>query len=349
MATIPGSQWQASASGLTVNVVQTTDGTLPAPIAGDFNLEIFISGSGGAPTTPAAGYQGLAVLSPSGLELDLISGAFAITDNGSGNDTLSAYGANETISGGAANVALNLFGNNEVANGGGGQDTINVFGNADTVNGNGVDLINVFGTGDWVNGGSGNDTINVSGTGNFVAAGSGNDLINVLGSADTITAGTGNDTINLSGNGFILAGGSGNSLINASGNGDIIAAGSGNDTIAVSGFDDMVALGSGNDTVFISGNSDTVQSGSNTGANQAQINMSGTNMMLVDGPNQYADTVIGFDQGSGDRIHLTTDTVANAVAHSTAVNGGADTLITLSDGSTLLLKGVTHIDSTFFG
>jgi hypothetical protein len=89
-------------------------------------------------------------------------------------------------------------------------------------------------------------------------------------------------------------------------------------------------------------------SGSNAGANHARINLSGTNMTVVDGPNRYADTVVGFDQGSGDRLHLTTDTVANAVAHSTAVNGGQDTLITLSDGSTLLLKGITHIDNTFF-
>ena len=347
MATIPGSQFQATVPNLPLNIVQTTDGTVPAPISGDFNLEVFLGGTAGSPATPAAGYQGLMVVSPSGLALDLISGAFAVTDNGSGNDTLSAHGSNETISGGPANVLLNLFGNNEVANGGG-QDTINVFGNADTVNGNGDDLINVFGTGDQVAGGSGNDTINVSGTGNSVAAGSGNNLINVLGSADTITAGTGNDTINLSGNGFVVAGGPGNTMINASGNGDTIGAGTGSDTIAVSGLDNMVALGTGNDTVFISGSNDTVLSGSNAGGNHGQINLSGQNMTLTDGPNQYADTVIGFDQGSGDRIHLTTDTAANAVAHSTAVNGGADTLITLSDGSTLLLKGVTHIDSTFF-
>jgi len=36
---------------------------------------------------PPRPVPGLAVLSPSGLELNLISGAFAVTDNGTGNDT----------------------------------------------------------------------------------------------------------------------------------------------------------------------------------------------------------------------------------------------------------------------
>src|SRR5579864_1510832 len=131
MATIPGSHFVATAPGRPVNVVETRTGMgLPPTVPGAFNLEVFVGGIASTPSI-APGYQGLAVLSPSGLELDLISGAFAVTDNGAGNDTLSAHGANETISGGPANVALNLFGNNEVANGGGGQDTINVFGNAD--------------------------------------------------------------------------------------------------------------------------------------------------------------------------------------------------------------------------
>jgi hypothetical protein len=58
--------------------------------------------------------------------------------------------------------------------------------------------------------------------------------------------------------------------------------------------------------------------------------------------------VTGFVQSAGDRIHLTTDTVSNALAHSTSVNGGQDTLITLSDGSTILLKSVASINSSFF-
>jgi len=278
MATVPGAHFLFTAS-LPPNIVETTTGTgLPAPILGDFNLEVFVGSAGNAPPL-APGYQGLAVLSPSGLELDLISGVFAVTDEGtSGNDTLSAYGAGETIIGSPSGTTLNVFGNADTAVGGGGSDAINVSGFVDLVEG-----------------GSGSDTIGVSGLFDTVDGGTGaTDLITAGGVFNQVNAGTGNDTINLT------------------------------------------------------GTDDTVTSGVGAGVNQDLINLSGTNLTVSDGPNQYADTVVGFDQSVGDRIHLTTDTVADALAHSTQVNGGADTLITLSDGSTILLKGVTHIDGTFF-
>ena len=293
MATIPGSHYVATAPGQPVSVVETTTGTgLPAPIPGTFNLEVFIGGAG---SNAAPGYQGLAVLSPSGLELDLISGAFAITDNGTGSDTINAFGAHETIAGGSAGVSLNLFGNSEVAQGGQGPDTITVFGTADSVTGGtGSDAINVFGAHDTVTAGSGSDTINVFASFDTINAGTGGDLINVFGSSSQINQGTGSDTIN------------------------------------------------------VIGNADTVTTGLSSGTDQGLVTFSGTNMTLADGGNRFADTVVGFDQSAGDRILLTTDTAANAVAHSTQVNGGADTMITLSDGSTILLKGVSHIDANFF-
>jgi hypothetical protein len=36
------------------------------------------------------------------------------------------------------------------------------------------------------------------------------------------------------------------------------------------------------------------------------------------------------------------------LAHATQVNGGQDTLMVLNDGSTILLKGVSQIDGSFF-
>jgi hypothetical protein len=78
------------------------------------------------------------------------------------------------------------------------------------------------------------------------------------------------------------------------------------------------------------------------------IEAAGSPFTFNDSSNLYADTVIGFDQGAGDRIHLTTDTVWDALANSQLVNGGQDTLITLSDHSTILLKGVNSINSNFF-
>jgi hypothetical protein len=105
-----------------------------------------------------------------------------------------------------------------------------------------------------------------------------------------------------------------------------------------------VTLGSGNGTVY-GGASDTVGAGTRTGT----INfLSAANELFLDQTGVYADTIYNFAQPNGDRIHLTTDTVSNALAHSQQVNGGADTLITLSDSSTILLKGVSSINSSFF-
>jgi hypothetical protein len=84
------------------------------------------------------------------------------------------------------------------------------------------------------------------------------------------------------------------------------------------------------------------------GSGQALIGLGAGPETFNDGSSVYADTVTGFVQSAGDRIHLTTDTVSNALAHSTAVNSGQDTLISLSDGSTILLKGITSINSSFF-
>jgi hypothetical protein len=93
-----------------------------------------------------------------------------------------------------------------------------------------------------------------------------------------------------------------------------------------------------------SGANDTVSAGSGNNI----IYMGGANQTLLDTSSVYADTVVGFSEANGDRVHLTTDTSGDALAHSMLVNGGADTLITLSDSSAILLKGVSHIDSTFF-
>jgi hypothetical protein len=50
----------------------------------------------------------------------------------------------------------------------------------------------------------------------------------------------------------------------------------------------------------------------------------------------------------GDAIHLTTDTVSDALAHTRQVNGGADSLIALRNDSTIRRKRVSHIDNGLF-
>jgi hypothetical protein len=70
--------------------------------------------------------------------------------------------------------------------------------------------------------------------------------------------------------------------------------------------------------------SDTITAG----AGPADIILSGGSETFVDSAHAYPDTLTGFSQVGGDRIHLTTDTPSNAVANSALVNGGQDKLIT---------------------
>jgi hypothetical protein len=120
--------------------------------------------------------------------------------------------------------------------------------------------------------------------------------------------------------------------------------GSGIDTIGLYGNNDIANGGSGTGMVVATGVGDTVDAGSGN----LLIGAEGANFHFGDASGGYADTIVGFSQPAGDRIHLTTDTVTNALANSTLVNGGQDTLITLSDHSTILLKGITNINGSFF-
>ena len=55
----------------------------------------------------------------------------------------------------------------------------------------------------------------------------------------------------------------------------------------------------------------------------------------------------GSTKGAGDTIKLTgTDTDAYAMAHTQLQPNGLDTKITLNDGSTILLKWVSSVDTT---
>jgi hypothetical protein len=97
------------------------------------------------------------------------------------------------------------------------------------------------------------------------------------------------------------------------------------------------------------GAGNTITTGSTTAGNHDRVNMVDNFNVLADGPNKFDDTVVGFSQGSGDTIKLGgSDTASFALVHSAQVNGGTDTLITLNDGSTILMKGVGHIDGSIF-
>ncbi|HEX3882036.1 MAG TPA: calcium-binding protein [Stellaceae bacterium] len=396
MASIAGSQFVATAA-TAVNVGITSDGTsLPPPVGGEFNLEVW---TGGGTPTLAPGYQGLLV-DYNGQYADLVTGAFALTDSSSGGHYIQVDGVNETVTGAPGDVivtnadSVTAIGDGNVILGYGDHSTFNLAtgnntlfaptGDNDTITtGTGNNFVFVEGANEKINLGSGNDTVfaYTSSTGDTITASSGNDLIYSLASNVTINGGSGNDTIamvasndsflggaggvytaQVIGNNDTFNGGASHGTVLVSGNSDSITAGSGGaDTItvfgntntvsggaspgaqiAVYGNTNNVLEGTANNAVTVNGSGNTVTAGSATGTNQDTVNFTGSTDSFVDGGKLFNDTVIGFDHASGDTIHLTSpDTV------STAVVTGSDTLLTLSDSSTILLKGVTNYSGGF--
>ena len=108
---------------------------------------------------------------------------------------------------------------------------------------------------------------------------------------------------------------------------------------------DLIVGGGANDTIFGGSGPATIDGGS--GHNQIYAGSGGT--LIQDSGVRGQDTVVGFNQSHGDGItfsHEDAGSVAHVVA--TATVSGGSTTITLPDGSTMTLVGITHIDSTFF-
>jgi Ca2+-binding RTX toxin-like protein len=374
MASINGSQFVATAGAATLNVGYDSNGIVPPAVPGDFNLEVY-TGSGA--------YQGL-LIDDGGQYVNLLAGAFALTDTGSGGHFLQASADSQTISGAPGDVILtqeagdSVTGDGNVVLGYGDWSTFNLAtgnnyyiglsGNADTIlGGSGDNFVYTQGTNADFTGSSGNDTViaGSTGTGDSVAAGSGNDLVVSLGDKDTVNAGSGSDTVDVVANDDSLKGGTGSLSAVVDGTGNTVTGGQGPDSVIFVGDGNTFQGGAGPDTVSMYGNSDAVQIGSGAemvtvmgsadsvtaGSGPSSADMFGsTNATFADNSGAvYADTLVGFNDASGDTIQLESpNTAAYALAHQQSVNGGADTLVTLNDGSTILLKGVSSVSGGFF-
>jgi len=118
-------------------------------------------------------------------------------------------------------------------------------------------------------------------------------------------------------------------------------------TINAIGDENALITANGNDTINLVGSGDTVTAGAATSNTTSQVNfLAGGNETLV---LTYTDTVVGFDQAADDTIMPSINSgVTDTVVSSSLTNSGTDTLISLHEGSTILLKGVTNFDNTFF-
>jgi len=142
-----------------------------------------------------------------------------------------------------------------------------------------------------------------------------------------------------------FSGGGGPDLIYG-GSGDTIQGGSGPDTIYGGSGREQITGGSGNDLIVGGSGHETIDGGG--GNNTIQVGTGPT--LIQDNGVTGHDTVVGFDAMHGDRIGFEGENKAGAIDHvvATANQHDNNTTITLPDGSTMTLVGITHIDHTFF-
>jgi Ca2+-binding RTX toxin-like protein len=191
---------------------------------------------------------------------------------------------------------------------------------------------------------SGDDTIIGNASNQTIDGLGGDDNLTANGNNDNVAGGARNDTISATGNNDTVIGGSGNNRLETTGSGNLIIGGDSGDVIWSLGRNSAVSAGSGDDFMGVLAGGDTIDGG---GGNNV-IFLLASNVTLTDGSAVHHDTVIGFEPPNGDTIHLTTDTPTNALAHSSLINNGQDTEIALSDGSTIVLRGIASIDTAFF-
>jgi Ca2+-binding RTX toxin-like protein len=263
---------------------------------------------GGEGADTAFGGQGNDLIFGRDAEVGALDGADELT-GGLGNDTVYGNAGDDVLFGNQSNDEL--FGGQGSDTVYGGQDNDTIYGgssgqdsadDADVLYGNKGDDV-VFGNGgdDTIFGGEGADT---------AFGGHGNDLIfgrdaevGALDGADELTGGLGNDTV---------YGNAGDDVLLGNQNNDELFGGQGNDTLCGGQNDDTLNGGAGDDALLGGLGGD----------------------IFVFASAQGNDIIADFDFDQGDRLDL------QGQDYSVAEVDGSSVL-TLSDGGTIVLQGVT--------
>ncbi len=229
----------------------------------------------------------------------------------------------ESVSNGSENVFG--YGGNDRISGGGGHDFIYGGEGNDTINGgNGNDKLYGEDGDDEIRGGAGNDRL---------YGGAGNDDLQGGSGDDQMSGGQGDDT---------LFGGSGNDEIHGNKGNNILDGGSGDDTIT-SGDQSSTLDGGGDDDTLVlrmnKGGDHEATGGA--GADEFQFIYSANTAISEC---TITDFELGIDnftvEGVDDSVYLSI-VGAGAV---TSAGGGADTLLTLTTGDTILFEDITEAE-----
>lgn len=277
------------------------------------------------------------------------SGAATVAgDNDTTGDDDNTTDTTASDTGGDGDDNLTGTSGGDFLRGGGGSDVIEGGGGADRL----------FGGRGVVDTDDGDDTISGGGGDDLVLGNGGDDQLDGDNGADNLFGGRGVDTVNGGGGADLVAGGGG--IAHAEDEADVIYGGRGGDVIVGNGGDDTIHAGS--DT---SGSGDTATNYVFGGYGDDLIYGSDGDDLLIGQfgndvltGNEGADTFL-FRSGSGDDVitdfEQGTDTLhidggllaqASSLDDLQLVEAGGGTILTLEDGSSIMLQGVTGLSDS---
>jgi Ca2+-binding RTX toxin-like protein len=296
-----------------------------------------------------------------------------------GSDIITGSSAAETVNASGSALYFGTSGATTFNASGTGGDTIIGGGAGNTVQGGGGAQL-IFGSTTLnYTGGAGAATIIGGGGGNSVTGGSGNELIfasssltfNGTGGAATIIGGGGPMIVNLGAGGGLVYGSPGGNDTLASGSGTAIMVGGG-------GGDVLVASGAANDTLVAGGGAETLSGAGSTGnlvlfggpGDDTLAGGSGGNLFIAESGNETlvgggssdsyvfvatpgttrTDVIVGFNPNV-DAIGLFGyggEPGADQAALASATVTGGNTVLSLSDGTSIVLVGTPALQSYNF-
>jgi Ca2+-binding RTX toxin-like protein len=256
-----------------------------------------------------------------------------------------------TVTGATGNLILSPS-NSDSVTGGTGQDTVVAWGSNDTLTaGAGGTVIYAGGADDIVTGASGSDNLDAIGSANTLIGGSGNETF-VVGTASTViqvSAGVGHDTVLASVSYSVPANIStltltGTANLSTTGNSgtDVITANAGKDTLtAGSGIDTLIG-GSGADYFLVNNASDVVQVASSSAQDTIQSSVNYTLPSNVNTLVFTASNIVGTGNSQNDVLSATGafDTlIAGSGTDALGSSGSADVLVGGSGPNDVLSAG----------
>ena len=296
------------------------------------------------------GHAGIDTLDGGDGEDELRGGAATDTlKGGEGADTLAGEGGTDTLTGDAGTDTLlggaghdTVFGGPDAdrIEGGSGDDRLEAEGGSDAVFGHdGADT---------VDGGDGNDELQGNGGFDLVLGGAGFDTLHGGDGNDTLVGGTDADSLYGQGGHDELVGGDADDRLEGGSGGDTLTGGDGNDRLLGQSGADTLDGGVGNDILFGNADNDTLRGGN--GADRIEGG-TGDDLLDADLADLDRDQFV-FAAGSGndtvENFELGTDTLTltgglTGIASIQDINGDLvdDTLVTLSDGGSVELLGVS--------